>query len=257
MLGGSHIFIQLGIFFSNAAMVTFGGAHAVLAYIAQQAVETYGWLRPREMRDGLGMAETTPGPLAQVVQFVGFLAAYLNPGMFVPLLAGILGSVIVTWVTFTRCFLWIPLDSRCVEYLWGNRILTSTLSAIMAAVVGVILNLVVWFSLHKIFGKIDKVHVVGIRLFIPDHGTIKPVSGAIAVGAFIVTLRFRAGMFKTLAGSAAVGALGYMLLRLIHSNYFKFISVYLSIIIRQIMKMSRRNILKLRFEISKNDLTKI
>ena len=163
--------------------------------------------------DGLGMAETTPGPLIQVVQFVGFMAAYRNPGTFDPMVAGIIGSVIVTWVTFTPCFLWIFLGAPYIEYLRGNKILTSALSAITAAVVGVILNLAVWFSLHTIFGNVDEVHVGGVRLFMPDFETIDPVSAVIAVGAFIATLRLKTGMFKTLAGSVAVGALWYMLSR--------------------------------------------
>jgi chromate transporter len=213
ILGWSHIFIREGIFFSKAAMVTFGGAYAVLAYIAQQAVGTYGWLRPGEMMDGLGMAETTPGPLIQVVQFVGFLAAYRNPGMLDPMMAGILGSIIVTWVTFTPSFLWIFLGAPYIEYLRGNKILASALSAITAAVVGVILNLSVWFSFHTLFGKVEELHFRGVRLLVPDGGTLDPVASLIAVGALIATLRFKVGMIGTLTGSMAIGAIWYLLFR--------------------------------------------
>ena len=133
------------------AVVTFGGAYAVLAYVAQQAVEHYHWLQPREMLDGLGMAETTPGPLIMVLQFVGFMAAYRDPGTLSPMLAGTLGGLLATWVTFTPCFLWIFLGAPFVETLRGNKGLAGALTAITAAVVGVILNLSIWFALHTVF----------------------------------------------------------------------------------------------------------
>ena len=133
------------------AMVTFGGAYAVLAYVAQQAVEHYHWLKPGEMLDGLGMAETTPGPLIMVLQFVGFMAAFRDPGGLSPMLAGTLGGLLATWVTFTPCFLWIFLGAPFIERLRGNKGLSAALSAITAAVVGVILNLAVWFAIHTVF----------------------------------------------------------------------------------------------------------
>ena len=133
------------------AMVTFGGAYAVLAYVAQQAVEHYRWLKPGEMLDGLGMAETTPGPLIMVLQFVGFMAAFRDPGGLSPMLAGTLGGLLATWVTFTPCFLWIFLGAPFVEKLRGNKALNAALSAITAAVVGVILNLAIWFAIHTVF----------------------------------------------------------------------------------------------------------
>ena len=141
-LGQANVFSQIALFFSKMAMVTFGGAYAVLAYVAQQAVEHYHWLQPREMLDGLGMAETTPGPLIMVLQFVGFMAAFRDPGTLSPMLAGTLGGLLATWVTFTPCFLWIFLGAPFIETLRGNKGLAGALTAITAAVVGVILNLV-------------------------------------------------------------------------------------------------------------------
>jgi chromate transport protein ChrA len=148
ILGRDNVFSDIATFFSTIAVVTFGGAYAALAYVAQQAVEGFGWLGPGEMLDGLGMAETTPGPLIMVLQFVGFMAAFRDPGSLPPLLAGTLGGLLATWVTFTPCFLWIFLGAPFVELLRGNRALTAALSAITAAVVGVILNLAIWFSIH-------------------------------------------------------------------------------------------------------------
>src|SRR5205809_3876590 len=151
VLGVDHTFSEIGAFFSKMALVTFGGAYAVLAYVAQQAVEHYHWLQPREMLDGLGMAETTPGPLIMVLQFVGFMAAYRDPGTLPPMLAATLGGLLATWVTFTPCFLWIFVGAPYIETLRGNKGLSGALRAITAAVVGVILNLSVWFALHTLF----------------------------------------------------------------------------------------------------------
>jgi len=209
VLGISHVLVQEGIFFSKAAVVTFGGAYAVLAYIAQKAVETFGWLRPGEMLDGLGMAETTPGPLIQVVQFVGFMASYRNPGALNPVMAGLLGSIITTWVTFVPCFLWIFLGAPYIEYLRGNKHLTNSLSAITAAVVGVVLNLAVWFSLHTLFGDVQELKRFGIRWYIPEISTLNPGSALITIGAFIAIFRFKTGMIRTLAGSIFAGVLWY------------------------------------------------
>ena len=145
-LGPQDVFSQIAVFFSKMAMVTFGGAYAVLAYVAQQAVQYYGWLKPTEMLDGLGMAETTPGPLIMVLQFVGFVAAYRDPGALSPLVAGTLGGLLATWVTFAPCFLWIFVGAPFIEHLRGISALNSALAAITAAVVGVILNLALWFA---------------------------------------------------------------------------------------------------------------
>jgi chromate transporter len=205
-LGGEHVLVREGVFFSQAAVVTFGGAYAVLAYVAQQAVETYGWLRPGEMLDGLGMAETTPGPLIMVVQFVGFLGAYRNPEPFAPLLAGVLGSLVTVWVTFVPCFLWIFLGAPYIEHLRGNRLLSSALSAITAAVVGVVLNLAVWFGVHVAFATVAEHDLLGMRLLIPDLASARYASIAIAAGAFLALFRLHWGMIRTLAACTAAGA---------------------------------------------------
>jgi chromate transporter len=211
-LGESHVLVREGIFFSKAAVVTFGGAYAVLAYIAQQAVETYGWLRPGEMLDGLGMAETTPGPLIMVVQFVGFLGAYRNPEPFGPLLAGVLGALVTVWVTFVPCFLWIFLGAPYIEQLRGSRLLSSALSTITAAVVGVILNLAVWFGLHVAFGVVDEVSMFGLRFLIPDLQTASYPSIAIAGAAFFALFRLGWGMLLTLAVCTGAGAVLFLAL---------------------------------------------
>ena len=167
-LGRADVFSQIAVFFSKMAVVTFGGAYAVLAYVAQQAVENYGWLKPGEMLDGLGMAETTPGPLIMVLQFVGFMAAFRDPGALPPMLAGTLGGLLATWVTFVPCFLWIFLGAPYIEALRGNQALTGALSAITAAVVGVILNLAVWFALHTVFREVRPVRGYGLRFDTPS-----------------------------------------------------------------------------------------
>jgi chromate transporter len=150
---GSDVFAQIGLFFSKMAVVTFGGAYAVLAYMAQQAVETYGWLKPSEMLDGLGMAETTPGPLIMVVQFVGFLTAYRDPGALPRMLAGVCGGLLASWCTFVPCFLWIGLGAPFIEKLRDNKPLSGALAGITAAAVGVILNLAIWFALPTCFAR--------------------------------------------------------------------------------------------------------
>jgi chromate transporter len=204
-LGLANVYVQEGLFFSKMAVVTFGGAYAVLAYVAQQAVEAHGWLAPGEMLDGLGMAETTPGPLIMVVQFVGFMGAYRNPGALDPMLAGGLGAVLTTWVTFVPCFLWIFLGAPYIEALRGNRSLTAALSAITAAIVGVVLNLAVWFGLHVVFGQVDEVAVAGVRLFVPVWESVNLAALLLTAAALVAMLRFKVGMIPTLAGAAALG----------------------------------------------------
>ncbi len=206
-VGRDSIWVQQGAFFSTAAVVTFGGAYSVLAYLTQQAVQTYGWLLPGEMLDGLGMAETTPGPLIQVVQFVGFMGAYRADLGIDPLLAGVLGAILTTWVTFVPCFLWIFLGAPYIEYLRGNHRLTSALSAITAAVVGVILNLAVWFSLHVVFADVGETHLLGVRLYTPDVASIDPYAAGIAAASFLAIFKLRWSMLRTLGVSAAAGAL--------------------------------------------------
>jgi chromate transporter len=210
IFGFDNVFTQIGLFFSKLAVVTFGGAYAVLAYMAQEAVQSYGWLDPGEMLDGLGMAETTPGPLIQVTQFVAYMGAFRDPGGLDPLWAGVLASILATWVTFVPCFLWIFLGAPYVERLQGNRSLSAALSAITAAVVGVILNLAVWFGLHVIFAEVDEVRGYGIRLHLPVIETVDFASLILATGAFVAMLRFRMGMIPVIATSAALGALWFL-----------------------------------------------
>jgi len=206
-LGEQSVYVQEGVFFSKAAVVTFGGAYAVLAYIAQEAVERHAWLRPGEMLDGLGMAETTPGPLIMVVQFVGFMGAYRNPGPLAPLLAGTLGALFTTWVTFVPCFLWIFLGAPYIERLRGNRSLSAALSAITAAVVGVILNLAVWFAFHVLFGDVtERTGPLGTRLLVPEWGSMDGAAFLVSAGAFLALLRFRVGMLLVLGASMVAGA---------------------------------------------------
>jgi chromate transporter len=206
-LGDSSVFVKEAVLFSKAALVTFGGAYAVLAYIAQQAVAVYGWLRPGEMLDGLGLAETTPGPLIMVVQFVGFMGAFRQPGGLSPLLAGTLGSIVTVWVTFVPCFLWIFLGAPYVEALRGNRWLQASLSAITAAVVGVILNLSIWFGLHVVFREVAERHFGPFLLYVPSLASIDIAAVGLAALSMLALFRFKQSVPKTLAASAALGAL--------------------------------------------------
>nr|WP_240407722.1 chromate efflux transporter [Halomonas sp. JS92-SW72] len=206
-LGGDNVFSQIATFFSKMAVVTFGGAYAVLGYVSQEAVQNYGWLAPGEMLDGLGMAETTPGPLIQVVQFVGFMGAYREAIGLDPMLAATLAAVLTTWVTFVPCFLWIFLGAPYVERLRDNRALSAALSAITAAVVGVILNLAIWFGLHVIFTEVAERHLLGVRLLIPQLGTLDPLALLLAAGAMVAIFRFQVGMLKVLGGCALLGIL--------------------------------------------------
>jgi chromate transporter len=210
LLGTRGVFANLAVFFSGAAVVTFGGAYAVLTYVAQQAVEVYGWLTPNEMLDGLAMAETTPGPLIMVVEYVGFLAAYRESGIADPLLAGLFGAVLVTWVTFVPSFLWVFLGAPYAEHLRGNRRLAGALSAITAAVVGAILNLGVWFAFHAVFGVVDEVSFGPVRVPVPDISSLDAAALAIAIAASVAVFRFRAPTLAVLALSAAVGAVWFV-----------------------------------------------
>ncbi|EIM24990.1 chromate efflux transporter [Microvirga lotononidis] len=204
-LGRADVFSQIAVFFSKMAMVTFGGAYAVLAYVAQQAVDTYGWLRPGEMLDGLGMAETTPGPLIMVLQFVGFMAAFRNAGSLDPLLAGTLGGLLTTWVTFAPCFLWIFLGAPYIEVMRGNRALSGALSAITAAVVGVILNLAIWFGIHTIFGTVQSVTWGPLRFDAPVWDSVNLWALLLSGAAVLAMFRFHVGMLPTLAATSAAG----------------------------------------------------
>jgi chromate transporter len=205
VLGPVNTFSQIAVFFSKMAMVTFGGAYTVLAYVAQQAVEMYGWLKPGEMLDGLGMAETTPGPLIMVLQFVGFMAAYRDPGTLSPMLAGTLGGLLATWVTFTPCFLWIFLGAPFIEVMRGNKALAGALSTITAAVVGVILNLAIWFGLHTIFRQVQPIRGFGLHFDAPVLASADPWALVLAAAAIVVMFRFKVGMIPTLAACSAAG----------------------------------------------------
>lgn len=209
-LGADNVFSQIAVFFSKMAMVTFGGAYAALAYVAQQAVETYGWLRPGEMLDGLGMAETTPGPLIMVLQFVGFMAAFRAPGALSPLMAGTLGGLLATWVTFAPCFLWIFFGAPFIEALRGNRALSGALSAITAAVVGVILNLAIWFAIHTIFGKVHLVPWGPFSFSAPVPDSVNPWALLLALAAIAAVFHFRIGMVPTLAATSIGGIALYL-----------------------------------------------
>jgi chromate transporter len=209
-LGSASTFGQIAVFFSKMAVVTFGGAYAVLAYVAQQAVENYGWLSPGEMLDGLGMAETTPGPLIMVLQFVGFMAAFRDPGTLSPMVAGTLGGLLATWVTFTPCFLFIFLGAPFIEVMRGNRALAGALSAITAAVVGVILNLAIWFGIHTVFRQVRRVESYGFSFEAPVLASVDPWALVLATAAIVAMFRFKTGMIATLAVCSAAGVVVYL-----------------------------------------------
>jgi chromate transporter len=205
LLGSGNVFTDIGWFFSKMAVVTFGGAYAVLAYMAQQAVETYGWLRPGEMLDGLGMAETTPGPLIMVVQFVGFLAAYRQPGLLPPMLAGTLGGLFATWCTFVPCFLWIGLGAPFIERLRDNKPLNGALAGITAAVVGVILNLAIWFALHTWFHHATQFRRFGLSFDLPVVTSVDAWALGLSLAAMVTIFRFKTGTLQTLLACSAAG----------------------------------------------------
>jgi chromate transporter len=205
------VFTDIATFFSKMAMVTFGGAYAVLAYVAQQAVETYHWLAPGEMLNGLGMAETTPGPLIMVTQFVGFMGAFRDSGVLPPMLAGTLGGLLTTWVTFVPCFLWIFLGAPYIERLRGNRALSGALSAITAAVVGVVLNLAIWFALHVLFTRVREVHMLAMSVEVPTLASVDIPSLILAAAAMLAVFRFKIGIIPTLLVSAAAGMVYYLI----------------------------------------------
>jgi chromate transporter len=205
LLGGGHVLVAVGLFFSKLAVVTFGGAYAVLAYMAQQAVETHGWLAAPEMVDGLGLAETTPGPLILVTQFVGFIAAFRDPAPFSPLVAGLLGAGITTWVTFVPPILWIFAGAPFIEELRGNKRLAGALAAITAAVVGVILNLSVWFALHVLFGKVTETHSGPLRWYAFDPAALDTHVAVLAATAALLTFRFHRGLIEVVGVMALLG----------------------------------------------------
>jgi chromate transporter len=211
LLGGANTFTQIAVFFSKMAVVTFGGAYAVLAYVAQQAVENFGWLKPGEMLDGLGMAETTPGPLIMVLQFVGFMAAFRDPSGLSPMVAGTLGGLLATWVTFMPCFLFIFLGAPFIEVMRGNKALAGALSAITAAVVGVILNLAIWFAIHTVFREVRRVEGYGFNFEAPVLSSVDPWALVLSLAAIIAMFRFQVGMITTLAACSVAGMALYLM----------------------------------------------
>lgn len=203
-LGPTHVFTTEATFFSKMAAVTFGGAYAVLAYVAQQAVEVHGWLKPDEMLTGLGLAETTPGPLILVLVFVGFLGG-ARLSALAPLAGGVAGAVVTLWFTFVPCFLWIFVGAPYVETVRNVRWLASALSAVTAAVVGIIANLAVWFALHVLFGNVGEVAWGPFALPVLDFGSFDWAAAIIAVAAGVALIRFHANMIAVLAVSALAG----------------------------------------------------
>jgi len=205
-LGTENVFAQEAVLFSKSALITFGGAYAVLGYITQEAVYRYGWVSPQDMITGLGLAETTPGPLIMVVQFVGFLAAYNAPGDLPPLVAGTLGAMLAVWVTFVPCFLFIFLGAPYVERLRHNQAIAHALTAVGAAVAGVVLDLALWFALHTAFATVTDTQLGPLTLSIPEPGSIVLGSVAISAIAAFLVFRLRLGTLKVLAVCAGLGA---------------------------------------------------
>ncbi|MES2789414.1 MAG: chromate efflux transporter [Planctomycetota bacterium] len=205
MFGPKSVYYQEGVFFSKMAMVTFGGAYSALAYVAQQAVEVYGWVSAPEMLDGLGLAETTPGPLIMVVQFVGFLGAYRHPAPLSPLWGGILASLITTWGTFVPCFMYIFVGAPYIESLRNNKTLSTALSSITAAVVGVILNLAVWLAIKTMFHEVVDTSYGPLHILVPIWNTLNIPALGITLAACVMTFRLHWNLFQTLAVCTVAG----------------------------------------------------
>jgi chromate transporter len=212
-VGRSHTLVDEGLFFSGTAVVTFGGAYAVLSFVAQRAVNVYHWLLPGEMVNGLALAETTPGPLIMVVQFVGFLGAFRDPGSLNPWIAGVLGATLVVWVTFVPCFLFVFLGAPHIEGLRSNRQLSAALSGITAAVVGVIANLALFFGTHSLFAG-TRIHEWGpMHLTAPVWSTVSPRALTVAALAFLLVFRFKVSVLRVLGVCAAAGSGLYLVSR--------------------------------------------
>jgi chromate transporter len=205
LLAPSGVYLAEATFFSQAAMVTFVGAYAVLSYVAQRAVHDFGWLGPREMVDGLGLAETTPGPLILVVEFVGFMGAYHAPAGLPPVVAGILGACTTVWVTFVPCFLWILVGAPWVEALRANARLQHALAAISAAVVGVIANLSIWFGLHVVFAEVPERDLGWLHVPVPVLASLDVAAASLTVAATAAIFTTRLGMMRVLGAAAVVG----------------------------------------------------
>lgn len=209
-LGPDHVFPAIAAFFSKMAIVSFGGAYAVLAYVSQEAVVTYQWLAPGEMIDGLALAETTPGPLILVTEFVGYVAAWRNHGALSPEPAAFLGAALATWVTFVPSFLWIFAGAPYIERLRRNRMLASALAAVTAAVVGVIVNLALWFSMHALFDGMTQYHIAGAVLDVPILTSFRTSSVLLTLTAAVLAFRLGASLLTTLAVTGALGIATYV-----------------------------------------------
>ncbi len=207
VFGRDHVFWDIGLFFSQLAAVTFGGAYAVLAYMAQEAVQQFGWLTAPEMADGLGLAETTPGPLILVTQFVGFLAAYRAPEPFTPIVAGLIGAGLTTWVTFAPCFLWIFTFAPWIDRMQAMPRLKGALAAVTASVVGVIANLTVWFALHVLFARVSEAQAGPIRLYTPEWSSFDSQAAGLAILAAVLLFQLNWPVLRVL-GVAALAGLG-------------------------------------------------
>jgi chromate transporter len=205
LVGGHSVYVDQGLFFSGTALVSFGGAYAVLSFVGHQAVETYGWVTPGEMVRGLGLAETTPGPLIMVVQFVAFLGAYRQPDGLDPWAGAVLASLVTTWATFVPCFLFILLGAPYVERLRHNRSLSAALTGITAAVVGVIANLAVFFALHTLFDRVETESAGPLSLDLPVPGSADPTALAVAAIGAVLLLARGWGVLRTLGVCALVG----------------------------------------------------
>lgn len=207
VLAPDSVFTDIATFFAKLAVLSFGGAYAVLAWVAQDAVGLYGWLQPGEMLDGLGMAETTPGPLIMVLQFVGFMGAFREAGWAAPLIAGSLGGLLATWVTFAPCFAWIFLGAPFMERLRANRALAGALAAVTAAVVGVILNLGLWFAIHVIWQQVVTVGAGPLTLDLPVPGSVDWAAAGLAALALVAVFWLRLGIATVLCGGAVLGVI--------------------------------------------------
>ena len=210
-VGAENVFTQIAVFFAKMAVVTFGGAYAVLAYVAQEAVQNYGWLRPGEMLDGLGMAETTPGPLIMVTEFVGFMGAFRDAGTLNPYLAATLAAILTTWVTFLPCFLWIFLGAPYVEALRGNAALAGALTGITAAVVGVILNLAVWFAIHVVFGQVGTLEAGPLALAYPVLASVDWGALLLTILAVLAIFAAKQPVMRVIGASALLGVAWWFL----------------------------------------------
>ncbi|MBX9925380.1 MAG: chromate transporter, partial [Hyphomicrobiaceae bacterium] len=213
VFGSSHVLSQMAWLFSKLAVVTFGGAYAVLAYLAQAVVDDYRWLKPGEMMDGLGLAETTPGPLILVLQYVGTIAAFREGGGSSAVLMGVLGAAVTLWATFAPCFLWVFAGAPYVEWLTRMPRLSSALKAVTAAVVGVILNLTVWFGLHVLFRSVGKIETGPLSITLPNLSTVDPLAVALAAVAAVMMFVLHRGILTTLAVCAGLACLAAFAVR--------------------------------------------